>query len=226
MSSLHKIYYKLMELYGPQGWWPLTGIDGCNPTKTGSINGYHPDDYSYPRTFSQQFEIAVGAVLAQNTNWPQAEKALLLLKEQEIMTPKNLLAAPDNILHECVRPAGYFNQKSNYLRNIARFFQNGTPDATRDQVLGIKGVGNETADAIMLYALKKPEFVIDAYTKRIFCHLGIFPENTTYMQMKQKFEKELPKEVNLYQEYHALIVEHAKRFYSKKPWGVNCPLKS
>jgi len=95
---------------------------------------------------------------------------------------------------------------------------------TRKELLSVKGIGNETADSILLYAYKQSEFVVDAYTKRIFSYLGLVDENVKYMELKKLFESNLPKDIAIYQEYHALIVEHAKRYYSKKPYGLNDPL--
>jgi len=132
----------------------------------------------------------------------------------------------EEILKEAIRCAGFLNQKSVYIRKIARFFidLNGqTP--TRKQILEVKGVGEETADSILLYAYKKPEFVIDAYTRRILFNWGLIEEKVKYKDVKELFESNLPRDVPLFQEYHALIVEHAKRYYQKKPYGLSDPLK-
>ena len=112
------------------------------------------------------------------------------------------------------------------LREISRFFielDGNIP--TRKELLAVKGVGNETADSILLYAYKQPEFVVDAYTKRIFSHLGLVEDDVKYMALKEFFESHLPKDITIFNEYHALIVEHAKRYYNKKPYGMNDPLK-
>ncbi len=217
-KQLIKIYQKLYELYGPQGWWPLTDYKGVNPTKTGSIRGYHPLNYDLPETSDKVFEVMMGAILTQNTAWTSAEKALLNLKEYDVVNPKLLKLSTLN-LKEAIRCAGFLNQKSIYLREISKFF-NSLEDRIpeRDELLLVKGIGNETADSILLYAYKQPEFVVDAYTKRIFSHLGFVDENIKYMKFKNLFESNLPRNVPVYQEYHALIVEHAKRYYSKKPY--------
>lgn len=220
MSQLMQIFEKLYHLYGPQGWWPLMNYHGENPTKTGSLRGYHPLNYNLPETPDEQFEIIMGTILTQNTAWTSAEKALKNLKNLDVIHPERLLLLDDEILKDAVRPAGFLNQKSVYLKNINLFFlslEGKTP--TRKEILKVKGVGNETADSILLYAYKKPEFVVDAYTKRIFSHLGLVNEKISYMDLKKLFENNLPEDVPLYQEYHALIVEHAKRYYRKKPYS-------
>ena len=221
-----KIYEKLYDLYGPQGWWPLINHDGTNPTKTGAIRGYHPENYDLPTTRNQVYEIIIGAILTQNTSWLSAEMALFNLDELNAIEPEKLLKLDDETLKSTIRCAGFLNQKAVYLREITKFFiESDGKVPTRKELLGVKGVGNETADSILLYAYKQPQFVVDAYTKRIFIHLGLVNENIKYMELKNLFESSLPKDVALYQEYHALIVEHAKRYYSKKPYGVDDPLK-
>jgi len=225
-SIIGKIYEKLYQLYGPQGWWPLMGLETENPNKTGATKGYHPLNYDLPQTRKQQYEIILGAILTQNTSWTSAEQALRNLKKLTAFDPDKLLSLDDDILKEAVRPAGFLNQKSMYLLNITHFFQNldgETP--TRKEILKVKGVGNETADSILLYAYKQPEFVIDTYTKRIFSHLGVVDGKISYMSLKKLFQDNLRPDIPVYQEYHALIVEHAKRYYQKKPYGIECPLK-
>lgn len=216
---LTNVYHKLLELYGPQGWWPLLDWKGENPTKTGSLKGYHPGNYSLPENSQQRFEIVLGAILTQNTAWTSAEKALGNLKRLGVVDPHLLLQLDSEVLKAAVRPAGFFNQKTVYLQKISRFFIKLDGEVpTRKELLKVKGVGNETADSILLYAYHQPQFVVDAYTKRIFSHLGIIEQNTSYMEVKNLFEKCLPRYVPLYQEYHALIVEHAKRYYQKQPY--------
>ncbi|MBI4814117.1 MAG: endonuclease III domain-containing protein [Methanobacterium sp.] len=219
MSHLRRIFEKLYHIYGPQGWWPLMNYKGENPTKTGSMHGYHPLNYDLPENPDEQFEIMVGTILTQNTAWTSAEKALENLKKLDAIHPERLLLLDEELLKSAVRPAGFLNQKSAYLKNISQFFQSlegRTP--SRKEVLRVKGVGNETADSILLYAYHQPEFVVDAYTRRIFSHLKIVNENISYMELKKLFKDNLPEDVPLYQEYHALIVEHAKRYYGRKPY--------
>lgn len=225
-EQIIKIYKKLYELYGPQGWWPLINHNGTNPTKTGAIRGYHPENYDLPVERNQIYEIILGAILTQNTSWLSAEMALFNIDKLNAIEPEKLLQLNDETLKSAIRCAGFLNQKAIYLREITKFFISLSGRVpTRKELLAVKGVGNETADSILLYAYKQPQFVIDAYTKRIFSHLGLVNENVKYIELKELFESNLPKDMAVYQEYHALIVEHAKRYYSKKPYGVNDPLK-
>ena len=217
MHFISHIYDNLVRLHGPQGWWPLLELEGSiskNPTKTGSIRGYHPGDFSYPKTKAQQFEICVGAILTQNTAWPNVEKALLSLRQKELLSPQALLKVEAAKLGEAIRPAGYFNQKARKLRIFSEFYINLERRApTREELLSLWGIGPETADSMLLYAFKVPTFVIDAYTRKIFLNLGLIKKDWDYSRIKALFEGNLPKNLKLYQEYHALIVEHAKRYY-------------
>lgn len=214
-GALEKFYQTLLAAYGPQGWWPLLELerkDGIQPTKSGSVRGYHPSDYSYPRTERQRFEICVGAILTQNTAWPNVEKALVNLEKKGMIDPKKIMSTKITTLSTTIKSAGYFNQKAKKLKIFSEFYNslNGrTP--TRDELLGIWGVGPETADSILLYAYKQPEFVVDAYTRRIMVAKGLIQEKYTYDEIKQFLEQSLDKDYALYQEFHALLVEHAKR---------------
>lgn len=226
-DKLMEIYRELYSLYGPQGWWPLTTYEGVNPTKMGSLRGYHPLNYDLPETRDQVFEVMIGAILTQNTAWTMAEKAVLNLKNLEAINPVKLLQLPNDVLKEAIRCAGFMNQKSIYLIEISKFYnslKNRIP--ARGELLQVKGVGNETADSILLYAFKQPEFVIDTYTKRILSHYNIVDDSIRYMDLKKLFESNIPRNITIYQEYHALIVEHAKNYYNKKPYGVDDPLKN
>lgn len=224
-SVIGKIYDCLLTSYGPQGWWPLTELrkEGTvNPAKTGAILGYHPADYSYPQTRKQQFEIICGALLTQNTSWIQVEKALLNLKQTHSLSPEAILSLDPEILKEAIRPAGYYNQKAMRLKLLAGWFSElGDRIPAREELLSLKGVGPETADSILLYAFKQPSFVVDAYTKRIVTNLGLADEKAGYNEIKALFEENLPQDLAVYQEYHALLVEHAKRYYPKKSIRVN-----
>ncbi len=225
-KKIQHIYDHLLDQYGPQGWWPLTAVTGTNPTKTGSLQGYHPGLYHHPTTDDERFEICLGAILTQNTNWVNVEKALFNLKNAEALSCMGIKLLADEKLKTLIQPAGYFNQKAKKIRFFVDFYMEldgATP--TRQDLLAIWGVGPETADSMLLYAYQQPTFVIDAYTKRIFIHLGLATENTTYDELKNIFEESLNADWIIYQEYHALIVEHAKRHYNKKPWGVECSLK-
>jgi len=203
-AKVMAIYEALLKHYGPQGWWPVAGR-------------YHPGDYGYPRNEEEAFEIIAGAVLTQNTAWTSVERALENLRRIEALNPCKILTLSWDVLKSAIRPAGFFNQKAIYLREIALLFaglKGRTP--SRKELMSVKGVGNETADSILLYAYKRPEFVIDAYTKRIATALGLAERGAGYMELKDLFESNLPRDVAIYQEYHALLVEHAKRFYSGK----------
>ena len=212
-----KVYNRLLSHYGPQGWWPIHNHKGSNPTKTGSSKGYHPKDYSFPRNKKEQFEICMGAILTQNTSWPNVEKAIINLHKIKCTTPKAIIDVDDKTLKEAIRPAGYFNQKSAYLKAFADFFiKNKNP--TREELLKVKGVGPETADSILLYAFNRPEFVVDAYTKRIFSYHNCFNIDDSYDTIKSFFESSLPRDQKIFQEFHALIVEHAKNHFKKQPY--------
>lgn len=223
---MKKIYKRLLKEYGPQGWWPLIDVNGTNPTKTGSVKGYHPGDYSYPQNRHEQFEICVGAILTQNTSWLNVEKALLNLHTGNALNPKKILTLENSSIGDAIKSAGYFNQKAKKLKIFSEFYLklNGKIP-TRAELLALWGIGPETADSILLYAYNVPSFVVDTYTRRILTNLGLIEENATYDEIKELFEKDLEKSYIIYQEYHALLVEHAKRFYLKKPHGVDDFLK-
>jgi endonuclease-3 related protein len=222
MIDIVEIYEWLYSNYGPQGWWPLLDFKGTNPTKTGAVSGYHIEDYNFPKKQKQRYEIILGAILTQNTNWVNVEKALRNLKKITKFDPKEVLKLDQADLILAIYPAGYYNQKSKYVEHITKYILS-TKNPTREKLLEVKGVGPETADSILLYAYQQPEFVVDAYTKRIFSNLNLINEKDSYSKIKFLFEKSLPKDYKIYQEYHALIVEHAKRYYNKKPYQ-NCPL--
>ncbi|WP_409199633.1 endonuclease III domain-containing protein [Methanobrevibacter sp. DSM 116169] len=224
-EDINLIFKKLINTYSPQGWWPHIEFDGKNYTKTGSIQGYNQGNYEFPRNEIERFEIIMGSILTQNTSWTSVEKALLNLNELIEFTPKSLLDFADSNVDkfkEAIKPSGYYNQKFNYLVNISNFLikLNGkTP--SRSEILEVKGVGDETADTILLYAYKEKQFVVDAYTKRMFSYLGILNEKDSYLKIKNLFEDNFNGDFQDFQEYHALIVEHGKRYYSKKPYGIN-----
>ncbi len=210
----HTIYQWLFQEYGPLGWWPLLRL----PKR------YHPGDYNYPQTSQDIYEICLGAILTQNTTWRQAETALMQLKAITDLDPNLVLTLDENRVKEAITPARYANSKYRYLCETTRFyldFSGRTP--CRDEILVVKGIGNETADCILLYGFKQLEFVIDAYTQRMFHHYGLI-QTSKYLEIKSLFENNLPKDLILYQEYHALIVCHATRFYSRKPYGLSDPI--
>ncbi len=225
---IREIFDCLFDSYGPQGWWPLTELHeacGTNPTKTGSIRGYHSGDYTYPQTRDQQFEIICGALLTQNTSWTQVERALFNLENLNSLFPEGVLSLNPEVLKEAIKPAGYYNQKAIRLKTLALWFielEGSVP--AREELLSLKGIGPETADSILLYAFKQPSFVVDSYTRRIMTNLRLVDERAGYSEIKALFEESLPGDLEVYQEYHALLVEHAKRYYQKKSDYSKCPL--
>lgn len=215
--NLIELYHTLLSKYGPQGWWPLITHDGSNPTKSGAHSGYHPSDYSFPKTREDQFEIAVGAILTQNTAWTSVEKVLKNLWQERILhDPQKILDCPDEHFKELIRSAGYNTQKCRYIKTMAEFFLFQTETPSRHELLALHGVGEETADAILLYAFSVPSFVVDAYTKRFLTFHGIIEGTTSYRSIQTLFHRSIPHEVPLFQEYHALIVEWGKRQKTKK----------
>jgi endonuclease-3 related protein len=212
-TIITRTFHELLNLYGAQGWWPLS-----------DCNGYHPGNYELPQTREQRFEICVGAILTQNTNWKSVEIALGNLNRIQSLSPESLLNLDDEILKTAIRTAGYFNQKSRYLKTLAEFFRDKDESVTpsREELLQLRGIGEESADSMMLYAFKQPWFVVDAYTRRIFSHLGVVDMKERYSSIQQKFHKALEprytgdERIRIYQEYHALIVEHAKHHFSGK----------
>jgi len=233
MNKIYKIYNLLFEKYGAQGWWPYLNFDGVNESKTGNIEGYHIGDYSYPKNEDQIFEVALGSILTQNTTFVSVIKAMKNLNSKGGITKDDIKALSIEELKEAIRPAGYFNQKANYILNYIEFYESLDGRVPRrEEVLSVKGVGEETADSILLYGYNQAQFKADAYTKRMLLELGLIDEKAKYKDMKSLMETSL-KEITtneeelriIYQEYHALIVEHGKHYYSKKPYGVGCFLK-
>ncbi len=204
-ESLMSVYESLLTHYGPQGWWPIRG----------------KRFYSKPLTDNERFEVIVGAVLTQNTNWNNVEKALQNLRQRGLMSREALGQVSEKTLAEAIKPAGYYNQKAKKLRLVAGF----DGEITRDNLLGIWGIGLETADSILLYAYEKSFFVIDAYTKRLLYRLGFTEkEDTGYDDLQRMFHRNLPGDINIYKEFHALIVRHCKDFCRKKPLCRGCIL--
>lgn len=205
MTNLCSLYEALLLHFGPQHWWP-----GDSP-----------------------WEIAVGAMLTQQVAWINVEKAIENLKQADLLELGKMSEANLDKLKELIKPVGFYNQKSARLLDFARYVrqQHGsietmlsrpTPDA-RQELLDIKGIGPETADSILLYAGDHLTFVIDAYTKRLARCLAI-PQAKDYHALKNIFETNLPKDIQLYNEYHALIVRLGKVFCKTKPLCANCPV--
>lgn len=204
-NKLIEIYDKLLERYSNQHWWPAV-------TKE---------------------EVVIGAILTQNTSWANVEKAIENLKQQGICSFAGICNIDTEQLKTFIKPAGFFNQKAEYLKNTAEFFlENGSINGLkkqdtktlREKLLKIKGIGKETADSILLYALDKPVFVVDAYTKRLIKRHNL-SKNTDYDSIQRLFEENLEKDTALFNEFHALIVRNAKEFCTKKPQCRGCPLE-
>ncbi|MDD5282154.1 MAG: endonuclease III domain-containing protein [Candidatus Omnitrophica bacterium] len=205
---LNRIFLRLYSDFGPQHWWPA----------------------------DSSFEVIIGAILTQNTNWANVEKAIFALKERKCLNPKGLLRLSSRRLGNLIKSSGYYNIKAERIKNFLRFFfrfysadirRMGSQDlaALRSQLLAVKGVGPETADSILLYALNKPVFVIDAYTKRIFSRHRILAENATYGQAQDIFMGNLKNDAKLFNEYHALLVKLGKDYCRKQnPKCEICPL--
>lgn len=211
-TNLFSFYQELYDTYGPQGWWPLLDVAGTNPTHTGSLTGYHVGEYEYPLTREQRFEICLGAILTQNTAWPNVERALVRLRSCDALSPEGLDTLDDRDLQDAIRPSGYYKMKARKLRCFNEWFQrHGCDCPSRKALLSIWGIGPETADSILLYAYSCTEMVVDAYTRRILAARGAVASNISYDLLKEYCRANLPRDLIVYQEYHALMVEHAKR---------------
>ncbi len=204
-----KIYQTLHQQYGPQGWWPIQ-------------REYKKREHLTPE---EQFEICVGAILTQNTAWKNVQKALEQLRQHDALTKDAIRTLSAEQLAQLIRSSGYHNQKAKKLKAFIAFLDSGK-EITRAHLLEVWGLGNETVDSMLLYAYQEPVFVIDAYTKRIFARLGLCDEKTSYPALQALFHEHLPKDHQLFNEYHALLVEHAKRFCKKEPACKECPLQN
>jgi len=192
--KVYALYKKLLASHGPQYWWPA----------------------------GTSYEVIIGAILTQNTSWTNVEKAIHNLKDKGLLHPKKILELNKTQLANLIRSSGYYNQKAERLRKVTRAFLKIKNKANklgilelRNYFLSVKGIGNETADSIVLYAFNKRTFVIDAYTKR-FCKAECDLILKEYDEYKDYFESSLPDSLKVYQEYHALIVEWGKRNLGRK----------
>ena len=225
---IEALYAQLFSAYGPQGWWPLPSRAGERGFNAG---GYHPRAYGQPRTAEDMFEIIMGAVLTQSSAWTNAEKALGRLRDAGIRLPADVRSCPQERLARLIRSSGYFNQKARKLRAVAALFHSdgslaagGAP--SREDLLSCWGVGPETADSILLYAFRLPFFVVDAYTRRLLGRMGLIPAipRQGYDDIQRIFLDALPRTHKLFNEFHALIVEHAKQHCRAKPLCSGCPV--
>jgi len=208
-----KVYEVLRQAHGPRRWWPVTPPGETKPLYTGG-----------PRSDLQRFEVAAGAILTQNTAWVSAARAIENLNRLGAMSPGAIERMDAQSLAIAIRSAGYFNQKAKRLKTIAAYFRANRKE-TREGLLALDGVGPETADSIMLYAFNTPFFVVDAYTRRLFGRLALVDPSAPYEEIRDRFERNLPRRVFVYKEYHALIVEHGKLVCRKAPLCEKCLLK-
>jgi len=181
------------------------------------------------------FEVIVGAILTQNTSWSNVEKAISNLKKNNVLKPHRLSALTLSSLKKFIRPSGFFNIKADRLKHFLVYFKSKFGfsikkmkecDAKflRRDLLSVKGIGKETADSILLYALEKKIFVVDAYTRRIFSRHGIFEKDLPYDDIQRFFQSHLPKSHDLFNDYHAQIVMIGKKYCKKRPDCLHCPL--
>jgi len=211
-TDLPQIYRLLQKKYGEQqSWWPA----------------------------ETPVEMVIGAFLTQNTAWTNVEKAIINLRKADALNFEKLLTLDDSTLQEYIRPSGFFRQKSRYLKlfaeelatrwqgDLQKLLNSGPIEEVRGELLKLTGIGPETADSILLYAGNRASFVVDAYTGRIFTRLGYLAGDESYRHIQQWFVSALPEEANLFKEYHALIVIHAKSCCTaRKPVCRDCPLQS
>ena len=205
MQGLRSLYAALAAAYGVQPWWPA----------------------------ETRFEVMVGAVLTQNAAWSNVEKAIQRLRDEDLLSLPALLQADPARVAEAIRPSGYFNIKAQRLRNLCLFldaaggleaFARLPLEAQRAGLLSVNGIGPETADDILLYALDRPVFVIDAYTRRLLQRFGLARGDEDYETLRAGFERALEADLQMFQQYHALIVVHAKAACRKRPSCDRCAL--
>lgn len=204
-----EVYNILADYFGPQHWWPA----------------------------ESPFEVLVGAILTQNTNWKNVKKAIEALKQQGVLSYGALSALSSSEIGPLIKSSGYYNLKAKRLKNLLdmiaerydgdfELFLNDSLSSARDNLLSVKGVGAETADSILLYACEHPVFVIDKYTHRVFSRHNLVDEESDYLSLQNVFVANLPEDVQMFNEYHALIVRVASTYCKKtKPLCEECPLQ-
>lgn len=201
------IYQRLWRRWGPQGWWPA----------------------------QHQFEMMVGAILTQHASWRNVERAVARLREAEALSVKPLRRMPRRRLERLVRPVGFFRVKARRLHAFVEWLQEAWDGSVRrllrqpveharSLLLSVPGIGPETADAMLLYAGRRPVFVVDAYTRRICVRHGLVPERASYHEVQQLFHAALPRNTRVYNEYHALLVRLGKTYCRTRPQCDRCPL--
>lgn len=224
MNQVEQIYSFLITAYKKQGWWPIFNIG----------KGFCEYGVGAPGNDDERFEIIIGAILTQNVAWTNVEKALCSLKKCLIFTPREFHKTKDELIASCIKPAGYYNQKTIKIKNFLNWFSEADYSfdelkkmktaLLRKKLLEINGIGPETADSILLYAMNRKIFVIDAYTKRIFSRLNLISEKDSYDSIQSLFHKEFRGTIKKYNEYHALIVAHGKDICKNKPVCSKCCL--
>ena len=207
-QQLIEVYRLLLHRYGPQYWWPA----------------------------DSPFEVIVGAILTQSTSWINVEKAILNLKSAGVLHPDSLRRLSHSELAELIHPCGYYNSKAQKLKAFVEYLANAHHDSLnslfspdipdlRKELIAIHGIGEETADSIILYAARKPLFVVDAYTRRIITRTGLNSTENSYSAYQELFMNNLPHKEKLFNEYHALFVRHGKETCKKNPSCNQCCLK-
>jgi endonuclease-3 related protein len=207
-NLLMKIYSKLYLSYGPRHWWP-----GDTP-----------------------FEVMVGAILTQNTSWKNVEKAIQKLKEKGVLNPQGIHRLKKSQIASLIKSSGYYRIKTDRLKCFINFlFEEYDGNVKkmgrerlgelREKLIRVRGIGPETADSILLYGLRKPIFVVDAYTKRILSRHGLISERASYEEVQKLFVDHLPMDEKLFNEYHALLVHLGKTLCKKMPRCELCPIK-
>lgn len=206
-DKLLQLYDSLYAEYGPQNWWPA----------------------------ETPFEVIIGAILVQSTAWKNVAQAIKNLKTAELLTPERLCKCRQDTLEALIRPSGYYRVKTkkiqafmehlriNYRNSLDALLAKDQP-TLREELLSIYGIGEETADSILLYAARKPIFVVDAYTYRLLTRLGWTEGKYHYGKLQKIFMDALPKDADLFSEYHALIVRHGKATCAKTPKCSMCTL--
>jgi len=222
--TLEQLYQQWLDHYGPQGWWPVK-----SSTRGVNASGYHPGDYSFPRNSRERLEILLGAILTQNTSWRNVSMVMQSLIEEGILHHQRLQEFSSQELAEKIRSAGYHNQKARKIGILLEFLkQQGYPGEKtppREELLNLWGIGPETADSMRLYAYGEKEMVIDLYTRRILTRLGFQVEKDSYESWKDFCIGHLPEELEVYQEFHGLVLAHAKACCGSRPHCARCFLK-
>lgn len=227
-NTLYLLYKKLYSAYGPQGWWPIINRRN-NPGFNGE--GYHPGIYVVPTEREDLFYIITGAVLTQNTSWKNVQTVLNTMYERGVSSPEKVLSLSDEELSFLIKSSGYYNQKTKKLKILFEFLLKNTglqqdKPPKREELLSLWGIGPETADSILLYGYGIKLFVVDAYTRRLLARFWLCATIKNYDIIAEMFTEALKNApVSCYNEFHALIVEHAKRHCGSLPQCGDCPLE-